>query len=71
MTLQEKRNFTKELIESIEQKIMDKTGKMPENWDGWELRQYVKDSFAEIVFGNMNRKRLKEYRNTVLIENLL
>lgn len=46
-------------------------GDIPEEWDGIELRSYVADKAAEfIIKGTMDRRRLREYRNTVLVRNL-
>lgn len=72
MTLQEKRDFIQSLIETVETEIMNKTGKMPENWDGHELRLYIKDKFSDVVWGDVNKKskRYRDYKNTVLVDNL-
>ena len=69
MTLQEKRDFVQGLIETVETKIMDKTGKMPENWGATELRHYIKDSFNTIVWESFKRKQ-RNYNNDCLINNL-
>lgn len=69
MTLTEKREFIQSLIETVENKIMDKTGKMPENWDGAHLRHYIKDSFAEVVWSSF-KKKPKGYTNDCIINNL-
>lgn len=72
MNLEEKREFVKGLIETVETEIMNKTGKMPENWDGVELRLYIRDSFAGVVWGDLNKKgkRYRDYKNTCLVDNL-
>ena len=69
MNLQEKREFIKGLIETVEAEIMNKTGKMPENWDATELRHFIKDSFSSIVWVSFKRKP-KNYNNDCLINNL-
>lgn len=46
-------------------------GSVPEEWDGAELRQYLADRAADqFPMRTMDRKRMKEYRNTVIINNL-
>ncbi len=72
MNLEEKRDFIKGLIEAVETEIMNKTGKMPETWDGYELRWYIKDKFSEVVWGDMRKstKRKRDYNNTILVDNL-
>jgi len=46
--------------------------KMPDEWDGVELRQYIADMFADCVIkGTMSRKRRIAYNNEVLVKGLL
>jgi hypothetical protein len=49
-------------------------GRVPENWDGNELRQWISDYLeANYNYRSMlrfGRKRMKDYRNDVLINNL-
>jgi hypothetical protein len=76
MHANEKTVFVKSLIATIQTEIMKKIHKMPEEWDGIELRQYIADKFMEqatltppgLTPGGQKRRR--NYRNTVLIENL-
>jgi hypothetical protein len=46
------------------------TGKIPATWDGWELRQLAADRFANQSRLAEDPKRLKAYRNTVLVKGL-
>jgi hypothetical protein len=69
MNLQEKREFIHSLIETVEQGIMDKTGKMPENWGATELRHYIKDQFGGVVWQSFKRKP-KNFNNDCLVNNL-
>ena len=52
-----------ELIQQIE------AGKIPEDWNGIELRQLLADKFAEST-ATMDRKRKSQYHNTVIVNNL-
>ena len=69
MNLQEKRDFIQSLIETVEQNIMNKTGGMPEAWGAKELRHYIKDQFAGVVWQSFRRKP-KNYNNDCLVNNL-
>lgn len=40
-----------------------------ENWDGIELREYCADSFHDQSFP-MDRKRKRDYLNTIIINNM-
>lgn len=70
----EQRRFVKELCASIEKKVLDhiKLGRIPTEWDGIELRELVADIADRSRAGKdtIGRKRLGDYRNTVIINNL-
>lgn len=71
MTLAEKADFVAELIDSVHAKILDRMERLPADWDGHELRQLLADCFArEVVSSIMRGRRLKDYRNAVLVNNL-
>jgi hypothetical protein len=69
----EKQQFIVELTGNIMNKAIEQTAKMPESWDGIELRWYLADKFADAVFGETSKrkgKRYNEYRNSVIVDNL-
>ena len=68
MNRKEQKEFVVSLLANIEISIMNKIDDevIPANWDGIELRQYI----ADRTYRKMDKKRAKEYRNTVLVENL-
>ena len=50
-----------------------KSKNMPSSWDGIELRWYIADTFAGVVFtdsGKRKGKRYADYRNETYISNL-
>lgn len=64
------RNLSAGIVDSMIAKI--KAGRVPEDWDGHELRQWVVDYAREsaIVSSGLRGKRAREYRNTRLVNNL-
>lgn len=73
MTRENKILFVTSHCNSIKQEICSKieSGKIPENWDGYELRSLIAEKFnAEIRMTDKREKRYREYENTVLAENL-
>ena len=71
MTQAEQRRFIRELIGNVKGEIIANVPKMPEYWNGIELRQYIADKFHDtIISGTMNRARLKDYHNTIATMNL-
>lgn len=74
MTKQEKKRFVRDLMKSLTLDILSKVDAMPDDWDGHELRMYI----AERVDNEANylrrdkgmRKRLRDYRNAVIVNNL-
>ena len=71
MTKFERARFIADLMDSMKSAILNKSECMPDDWDGFELRQYIQDFVTEnAIFRPMDRKRAKAYRNTVLVNNL-
>jgi len=54
MTQQEKANFVGVLAEHVVNEVIDdiRSGKIPEEWDGIELRQLLADRFQRAVLKN-------------------
>ena len=72
---QEKVKFVNDLCNSIRDQVIDQimVGRIPEEWDGHELRRLLSQNFSEVVRLSRNvmiGKRLKDYTNTVIIKNL-
>jgi len=59
------RAIVKHAAESIIRDI--EAGKIPENWDGIELREILAD---RIRWHKMEKRRAREYRNTVIVNGL-
>jgi hypothetical protein len=71
MTQVEQRRFIRELIGNVKKEVIANVPKMPQDWNGIELRQYIANRFAAcVICGTMSRDRLKEYHNTVAVNNL-
>lgn len=71
MTAEQKKEVVRGLAESIANTIcelIDK-GAVPIDWNGLELRHLLADHF-KMNAPAMERKRAKDYRNTVLVKNL-
>lgn len=65
MTPSEKAKFIRDLCDNCRDELMKRVMSMPDYWDGHEIRRYVADHFAHQIY-EMNRARLREYRNDVL-----
>lgn len=71
MTEFEKIVFIEDLCNAMRRDLTGEAPKMPADWDGYELRQLLGDYVNEqINYMPMNRKRLKDYKNTRLIKNI-
>jgi hypothetical protein len=65
--------FVSDLVGAVLADILKKLvdGRIPEEWDGIELRQYLADQFGHcVIVGTMGRRRSAEYRNEVIVRNL-
>jgi hypothetical protein len=72
MTKREKIEFISDLMESVTNSLKANVEKMPDEWDGHELRQYMADFVTEqvVIRTMLTGKRLKEYKNEVMVRNL-
>ena len=73
MTRTEQLDFIDSMIDTVKEQITFSFMKLPEDWDGVELRWYIAEKFQEIVWGDFKDKRTKRYKdyaNTVLVDNL-
>lgn len=72
MNRDEQKEFVNDLTDNVRKEIIGniENGKIPESWDGIELRTYIADRFRDAVMVKMNRGRKREYNNTILINNL-
>jgi hypothetical protein len=73
MTKTEQEQLIISLTQNLQSDLLKKVDKMPENWDGHEIRRFVLDYFqTNYVIGTaLNGKRKREYNNTIIVENLL
>lgn len=77
MTKQDQTRFVRELADSIASDIVKNitAGKVPESWDGHELRCLFSEKAKSAAFGTEIRRharsgRARKYRNTVIVCNL-
>jgi len=73
MDMNEKISFVQQLTTAVADEIITniETGKIPEEWDGIELRWYIAEKFNQVVFkGTGSKARKRDYNNTVIVNNL-
>ena len=77
MTQQEKTEFIESFFNSTKEAILRKVKYMPEEWGGLELWEYIADDvdqncryMSRKANKTTYRKRLREYRNTLLTTSL-
>lgn len=71
MNADTKRQFIEDLMTGMKNSILANVDKMPEEWDGHELRQYIADYVNDqAVIVKMHSTRLRSYRNVVYTKNL-
>ena len=68
----EKLEIVCNITESIKNQFADalRAGAVPEEWDGYEIRQWLADRF-QYETRPVGRKRVREYRNTVATSSKL
>lgn len=76
MTKAGKRKFMRDLCRTVLAGALARVDKMPPEWDGIELRHYIADRFGQqaLTFSRgadlAAQRRYREYKNTVLVNNL-
>jgi hypothetical protein len=71
MSKEEKEEFINGMFDTLKVQALQKVDKMPEEWDAWELRQYISDKASEVVWSGMkNARRKRKYNNTIQVKNL-
>jgi len=67
MNQEEKATFITNFCNQCRDALLEHVKHMPEEWDGFELRQYVSEEFARQTHldkHTRHRKRFREYMNT-------
>jgi len=74
MNAKEQKAFVRDLGKNVLAELYADVdeGRIPKEWDGIELRQLMADRFDACVFkkGYLEGKRKRDYKNTVLVNNL-
>lgn len=73
MNFDERRQFLRNFCDNMRDSAVMMAGKMPEEWDGHELRKYLADKFAWEVSERMRggrSTRVKNYVNECITRNL-
>lgn len=70
MTRNEQKHLVKSLVRNVLRDLLAKADQWPEEWDGHELRRLVANAYSEVVFVEMSRTRLRDFRNACLTRNL-
>ena len=71
MTKKEQRKIIKDLIKNCKDDLLKNVSNIPCYWDGVELRWWISNKFQKQEAPQKNYpKRLKEYKNLILVKNL-
>jgi hypothetical protein len=71
MEKSEQRRIAQEIIKGFTESLLNAVEKMPEDWNGFEIRQLAADiANHHINYRPMERKRLREYNNECLVRNI-
>jgi hypothetical protein len=72
LTKEEKEQLLKDFIGNVQKSLLEKMDRVPEEWDGHELREWIGETFYSERTQAMarDRARLKSYKNDVLVNNL-
>lgn len=71
MNQQEKTQFILDITENLRNALLEQVHKMPDSWDGIEIRQLTEDMVkSRFNYRRMSPARKRHYNNTVVNKNL-
>lgn len=73
MDKNQKRKFVRDLTASIQTTVLASVEKMPENWDGHQIRVYLADKFRDAATTSTlhrSRSAMRRYNNDVTVLGL-
>lgn len=72
MTRADQKTFINTVCKNLKKGLLEKIKDIPEEWDGHELRLWVKDYYETnfVVTSAMKGSRLKDYKNEIIVKNL-
>lgn len=72
MNLVQKDQFVHNILDSLKKSILEKVDRMPEDWDGFEIRQFIADYYEDNFLdkSKLTGSRKKDYINTCNTTNL-
>lgn len=61
------------IMKNLEADLMSKVDKIPDEWNGFEIKQWISDYYKSHFVQNkaLNGIRLKNYNNDIRVKNLL
>ena len=75
MTYTRKKAFISELVRNVKRGLIADVDRVPESWDGHELRRWIADRFERsAIMGDCMRdkrkSRRRDYENIIIVRNL-
>jgi hypothetical protein len=60
-----------ELIDGMKYEMLTRIKNIPDNWDGFEIRQWIVDyAKTHIAWKEMDKSRKRAYNNDITIRNI-
>jgi hypothetical protein len=72
MSPHEQKKLLETFIDGVKEELIKRSDRWPPEWDGHELRELAADAFdcERTALMKTSRKRLREYQNECLVNNL-
>ena len=72
MTKTDATNFINNIIENFREELLKNVGKMPDDWEGAEIREYIQQKSVDAFnYGSFRSSKMKkEVKNETLVNNL-
>lgn len=70
MTREQQEEYVRSLCQQQQKYMLERLPRVPENWDGIELRNWFVRVAEEGYKFKMDRRRTADFNNTIIVQNL-
>jgi len=65
----EQKRIAREILQGLSQTVHGELSKIPEDWNGYQLRAWIRDLMTERYVHELQGRLKREYENTRLVGN--
>jgi hypothetical protein len=73
MNRSDKKQLILSVCDSLREDLVKKIEYLPDEWDGHEIRKWIADYYTTnyVIGSSLIGRRLKDYKNDIIVKNLI